>query len=825
MSTRLFLCHYCSFEISNFCKYLQHVWDKHSLQANFSIKCGIANCAAKYTSVRSFKIHIKTKHVWFYDEHFTTRKTRSFSGLSDSASADVTMSDVEEDGYDLGIHDDESSNECDTEETLDHDDLIADFLLELREKYHVTQAALKIVSEKVKHIIDLDGKVHVSKFEKSLKNNNSDFNLDYESRAILHCDSLFTRSLLKFSSSKALDQYITKKASYIAPEELTLGYNEVTHKFDHLYYVPILKTLGFLLKKNDIYAEVANSMKGTSGVLSNYHDGSCFKKNLLFSNDSTALQIIFYNDDFQCANPLGNKTSKYKVCAFYFTIGNLPPQHRSQLKDIHLVAVTQSTNVCRYGFGVVLQRFLSDINSLEIKGLEVNLAEISHLFFGTVSMVIADNLAAHALGCFYENFSTVDRFCRFCNMRMSVYQDKRFYEFQLRSTESYDNQARLVGSDPSLLKLYGVKKSSCLNCLKYFHVIEGLPPDPAHDLFEGFCIDFMTNVIVHFVKRKLFKISDVNDAIISFDYSDVDKNNKPQCLKEKSLTQFRVKLTACEMWNFLRLFPLMMGKFVDEGDHVWIVMVQLLEIVDRICSPSFQEVDLFHLDSLIKEFYDDYCIIFPGVALKPKSHFIFHYPDMIRKFGPLVKTLRFEAKNGFCKNVVANSKNYINLCKSIATHHQMYMYIWYKQENYLDKAMIPICSSEVDISLESPEMQRLLRLVLPEGTSFVSKSRGVTFNGQRYNTGSAVILDFANDEYVFGKIETIFYFADGPRLLCSKLNTVRFSNHYHAYVVEDESEMCLCRIQSLFDYHPLGMYRIARTIHIPLRYYVHEPVW
>ena len=30
-------------------------------------------------------------------------------------------------------------------------------------------------------------------------------------------------------------------------------------------------------------------------------------------------------------------------------------------------------------------------------------------------MVVADNLAVHALGGFFCNFGTVKRFCRFCN--------------------------------------------------------------------------------------------------------------------------------------------------------------------------------------------------------------------------------------------------------------------------------------------------------------------------------------------------------------------------------------------------------------------------
>ena len=110
-----------------------------------------------------------------------------------------------------------------------------------------------------------------------------------------------------------------------------------------------------------------------------------------------------------------------------------------------------------------------------------------------------------------------------------------------------------------------------------------------------------------------------------------------QCQKIKALTKFHIKLTACEMWNFMRLFPLMMGSYVKEGDPTWDLLGQLINIVERVCSPSFKEIDIVHLDYVIKNCFNDYYVLFPEAALKPKSHFIFHYPEMIRKFGPLVK--------------------------------------------------------------------------------------------------------------------------------------------------------------------------------------------
>ena len=55
----------------------------------------------------------------------------------------------------------------------------------------------------------------------------------------------------------------------------------------------------------------------------------------------------------------------------------------------------------------------------------------------------------------------------------------------------------------------------------------------------------------------------------------------------------------------------------------------------------------------------------PDVSMKPKEHFIQHYPAMIRKFVPLIKTLRFESKNGYFKSTFQSNKNRKNIYLSM----------------------------------------------------------------------------------------------------------------------------------------------------------------
>ena len=122
-------------------------------------------------------------------------------------------------------------------------------------------------------------------------------------------------------------------------------------------------------------------------------------------------------------------------------------------------------------------------------------------------------------------------------------------------------------------------------------------------IFEGFAVDFISEIVVRFIKNKMLTISCVNSKITQFPYAEVDKNNKPQILKERPLTQLRFKQTACEMWNLLRLFPLLFGDKVDRGNCLWKCLLLFLGVVERLCASSFSETELCCLEIETKKVF------------------------------------------------------------------------------------------------------------------------------------------------------------------------------------------------------------------------------
>ena len=63
-----------------------------------------------------------------------------------------------------------------------------------------------------------------------------------------------------------------------------------------------------------------NSHAMTQNKLFDYCDGVIFKKNQLFIEDPSALQIQLYCDELELCNPLGSKAKKHKLGKYSIVI-------------------------------------------------------------------------------------------------------------------------------------------------------------------------------------------------------------------------------------------------------------------------------------------------------------------------------------------------------------------------------------------------------------------------------------------------------------------------------------------------------------------------
>ena len=118
-------------------------------------------------------------------------------------------------------------------------------------------------------------------------------------------------------------------------------------------------------------------------------------------------------------------------------------------------------------------------------------------------MVVADNLASHALGGFFCNFSTVKKMCPFCNVsKQGLKEQPMGKDWTLWSRAGYDSNITQLVDDLEKAPAYVIKSNNCLNELSYFHAAEGVPPDLAYEVFEGIAADVISNIVEALVGKK-----------------------------------------------------------------------------------------------------------------------------------------------------------------------------------------------------------------------------------------------------------------------------------------------------------------------------------
>ena len=130
----------------------------------------------------------------------------------------------------------------------------------------------------------------------------------------------------------------------------------------------------------------------------------------------------------------------------------------------------------------------------------------------------------------------------------------------------------------------------------------------------------------------------------------------------------------------MRLLQLMISSLVPIDDEKWHIFLNFSEIIERLCMQEFANIQLNILENPVTLFFTEYQKKFPDESLKLKAHFLQHYPKMIKRFGPLVKTL---GENGYFKTVFHCTKNRKNVCFTLVKRHQILIYLHYQKSDLL----------------------------------------------------------------------------------------------------------------------------------------------
>jgi len=806
MNVKIFPCTRCEHQSRDFGRLMKHYQAIHGSEAGFRVSCGIDGCCRDYSDIVYLCRHIRQKHAAFFKEHMHS---------SDIALRTDQCVELDESALFLPVEPSEHGIPLSTQTSANAEkiafDYVASMSLKFREDKQVPAALCQEMRHDISFMLSSSREMLHDTITNKLKQINASVDVMNAVHNLLSTPLPYEIACDTLQNDSDLNRYIQSKFGFVKPVQYCLtdgGSDGPIKKADCMQYVPILETLKMLLQNDDIFSRVISNHQSRDGTLNDVCDGNYFRNHALFSTDEQALQIILYYDDFCPINPLGHRAKKYKIAGFYFMLGNIEPKHRSKLHSIHLAAVCFSASLKTYGFSKILQPLINDLITLNDRGVTVVRPEGEFCFKGSLLFVVADNLAAHGIGGFMESFSSMHP-CRFCLISKSSLQTAPCSGSScLRTPDTYSSQLQRVLRNKHLGKVYGIKENSCLNSIPNFHVVGGLPSDIMHDLLEGVACDVLECVLRYCVMSNFISLEYLNEQIEKFPYDGNDKVNKPDSLPVP-LANFKVKQTAAKIRCLLRLLPLMIGHRVPLADSKWEVLLLLLDVHDIAMSLVLTVKDTVLLDDAVFDFVEKFCSIFPNEKIKPKMHFLTHYGEQCRAYGPLLNywSFRFESKHSYFKDLASRLKCRKNILKTFATKHQ-YLQSWNLQRSgsFLSREHISSTGGkEVMVhSLPAFIQTAIVSAVGDKGILFQVSS--VDVDGVRFSQNMAVVCGVSDDILCLSRIDAVFVLDSMPVFVCCKLERQQLWRHCHAYSFTESECYHVLRVTDLIDPFPLPIY-------------------
>lgn len=409
-------------------------------------------------------------------------------------------------------------------------------------------------------------------------------------------------------------------------------------------------------------SNIAKLKNDASGKISNYIQGNSWetKENEL-DPEKLYLPIFLYNDDFEPDNPLGAHKGKNAQCAFYLSCPVIPKRFRAKLSSL-IPAMFIKSKLKKVNPDIVFNRLVENLTELQTTGIEIVTVNRTVTIYPVLCAFTGDNLSLNYIGGFTTGFNS-NRFCRVCTSTKDETQNM-FLENK-NKLRNHDQYLQHIDGDP---KEMGINFKCPFIAIPTFNVIHAMTFDPMHDFGEGICPFAVALGLREIIANHNFlDLEIINQRKDLFDYGIYQINNISEAITQSQLREESLKMSSCEMFTFLEFLPMMIGDLIQVNNPHWNYLLLLRRLVLFTFKPSFSIDDINTLQNMIQEHHKSFKELF-NKPLKPKMHFLLHYPSAILQNGPLENTdcRRFESKNREIKQYSRASFNRRNLSKSIS---------------------------------------------------------------------------------------------------------------------------------------------------------------
>lgn len=790
----MFTCHDCDGIIDDGKKFIKHILFFHKNQKSYA--CGMLSCPRVFSSIDSLRKHLKMKHSLANNQNTARSRPKKQKKKQNNTVCDVPLCDELESTPRTSQNDETNISNIlpDNSENIitygiDNQDLVL-FAAELFSFSDIPRCrAINIIKSTSNVIETILGRVQ-NRVLMSIKESNSQIQLETNIQKIFHETQLKTSSITEWN----LLNLFKSLGTFIEPTEYLLGEipefrkknntRRLVMKEVFAQFIPIRNVLKNFFELPNIFEETKNYLRTLEhdDIISNFVQGNLWRKLREDFGDKFVLPINLFFDDFENNNPLGSHKGISKCGAVYLSISCLPPAIASKLDSIFLLALFNSLDRKMFSNAIIFSRVIDELKELETNGIEISVRNSNVKIYFKLALFLGDNLGIHEALGFITSFKSA-AFCRFCKIKSSEIQHTFFEDPNLmRNKTNYS--ADLQKHE---CKSTGIVELCVFHQLQDFHVTQNVSVDVLHDILEGICQYDLGQILYTLIKtKKCLKLTELNLLTKGFEYGP-NKNMPPEILLTHIMRK-RLSMTGAEMFTFIRHIPLILAHVVSEADDTWELILLLQKIVEICMAKNLSKNTHTIFRQLVGDYLQMLTTIFPG-CLKPKHHFLTHYPTVFQVSGPFsnMSSIRYESKHRLAKMTSKTSLNRTNVCRTIAIKDQLRLnFQFMKPDNSKLRIYDPISIKSI-LNLDVPELDKFVNLLptsLQKNVEFET-IKYLNINGSEISVHDIVMVP-SEEGPIFYKIDLIIMYEQDPVIVVKWFDDIFYEIKFNAYEIISE---------------------------------------
>lgn len=757
----------CSILSATPTEYLTHLKDYHDVPAVYRYRCTISNCRQIFSKVYPFKKHIITSHHVGYQDIDNNEHTNSSVGQHGQSSLDqLSLQTVvanssrshSESRLSENDHSESSSSkirriESSNNQEADTNDnpiqILEQMALKLTLYMHkhnnfTRKDVYEIQNEISLMFTEVADKFH--KFKPYITDPENNFNFQNQIDKLktifdlINTDHKFFKHL-KNTVGFQLPMIITlEKNNDIASDLLdVVSDEEVSLVNNYLIIMPIeFQIKAFFETKDILKATLSNTEKiEKSASIEHFINGSTWKAIKQKYEEEYVLPVWLYADEFEINDSQSSHSNMHSVCGIYYKFPTIPKAVQSRLCNIFVAAMVKKSDIKEVGMKKLMQALIDRFKEIENEGIAIILEEeVVHVRFA-LCLIQGDNLGVLSMLMLASGFNATF-YCRFCRRPKELLKtDCQEHADCLRRQQDYALDLEI--GRPSETGIYG---NTVFNELPFFHVMENLSVDAMHDLYSsGICKSGLVETLDYCIyHKKYFTLNDFNTHRKKLGKTGIDSElaRMPDIIEGYNIKEKRkmvhIRLTSSKTRMLTHYITLIIGKCVPCDEMIWKYCIILVKLTEFCLRSSFSHDTINKLRRLISDHHSMYTDLFKK-DLKPKHHFLVHYPSVITASGPVVDMMCFrqEAKHRAFKQYAHIMPSRKNVCYTLCIKAALQFAYDLFNQNFF-KGLISGDFKMFDLRLHN-YFSKLLQPILIDSDFNVMMANNVEYKGTQYRTG------------------------------------------------------------------------------------------